>query len=107
MKLRLDATPEELHLFMAETDELLQRLDEQLIRLEQDRPSAALLQEVFRAAHTIKSTMGHLGAAAARDLAAEVEGLGQQEQLDAARPAAERLDREMERVLAGLREFAP
>lgn len=63
MELRLDATPEELPIFIAETDEMLQMLDEQLVRLEQDGPSPELLQEVFRAAHTIKggsAAIGHM-----------------------------------------------
>src|SRR4051812_50161974 len=56
MDLRLDATPEELPVFIAETDEMLQMLDEQLVQLEQHGPSPELLQEVFRAAHTIKGS---------------------------------------------------
>lgn len=61
MELRLDATPEELPIFIAETDEMLQMLDEQLVRLEQDGPSPELLQEVFRAAHTIKGSSAAIG----------------------------------------------
>lgn len=61
MELQLDATTEELQVFMAETDELLQVLDEQLVRLEQVGPSPELLQEVFRAAHTIKGSSASIG----------------------------------------------
>ncbi|MFN8635377.1 MAG: chemotaxis protein CheA [Chloroflexota bacterium] len=61
MELRLDATPEELPIFVAETEEMLQMLDEQLVRLEQDGPSPELLQEVFRAAHTIKGSSAAIG----------------------------------------------
>src|SRR5215203_489271 len=61
MELRLDATPEELPIFVAETDEMLQMLDEQLVHLEQDGPSPELLQEVFRAAHTIKGSSAAIG----------------------------------------------
>lgn len=61
MELRLDATPEELPIFVAEVDEILLNLDEQLIRLEQDGPSPELLQEVFRAAHTIKGSSAAIG----------------------------------------------
>jgi CheY-like chemotaxis protein len=64
-------------------------------------------EDVRRGAHTIKSTMGHLGASAAHDIAAELETLGRQQQLDAAKPATERLCREMENVLTRLREFVP
>ena len=61
MDLRLDATPEELPVFIAETDEMLQMLDEQLVQLEQHGPSPELLQEVFRAAHTIKGSSAAIG----------------------------------------------
>jgi two-component system chemotaxis sensor kinase CheA len=61
MELRLDATPEELPIFVAEVDEILLNLDEQLVRLEQDGPSPELLQEVFRAAHTIKGSSAAIG----------------------------------------------
>jgi two-component system chemotaxis sensor kinase CheA len=61
MELRLDATPEELPIFVAETDEMLQMLDEQLVRLEHDGPRPELLQEVFRAAHTIKGSSAAIG----------------------------------------------
>ncbi len=61
MELHLDATPEELHVFLAETTELLDGLDAQLVRLEQDGASEALLQEIFRAAHTIKGSGAAIG----------------------------------------------
>ncbi len=61
MELRLDATPEELQVFLAETTELLEGLDAQLVRLEADGPSEALLQEIFRAAHTIKGSGAAIG----------------------------------------------
>lgn len=61
MGLQLDATPEELQVFLAETEELLQGLDEQLVRLEQMGASPDLLQEIFRAAHTIKGSSAAVG----------------------------------------------
>jgi two-component system chemotaxis sensor kinase CheA len=61
MELRLDATPEELRLFLAETQELLDTLDEQLLRLEHAGSDPTLLQEVFRAAHTIKGNSAAIG----------------------------------------------
>jgi two-component system chemotaxis sensor kinase CheA len=61
MDLQLDATTEELHVFLTETAELLEGLDAQLVRLEQDGPTAALLQEIFRAAHTIKGSSAAIG----------------------------------------------
>jgi two-component system chemotaxis sensor kinase CheA len=61
MELRLDATPEELRLFLAETQELLDTLDEKLLRLEHAGSDPTLLQEVFRAAHTIKGNSAAIG----------------------------------------------
>lgn len=59
--LRLEATADELPLFVAETEEMLQLLEEQIVRLEQDGPRPELVQEVFRAAHTIKGSSAAIG----------------------------------------------
>jgi two-component system, sensor histidine kinase and response regulator len=63
--------------------------------------------EVRRAAHTLRSTLGHLGARTAHDLAATLEGQGRQQEYDAAGPAAEQLRHEMEQILGKLRAFTP
>jgi two-component system chemotaxis sensor kinase CheA len=75
MPLQFDATPEELQVFLAETDELLQGLDEQLVRLEREGASPALLQEVFRAAHTIKGGAAAIGHARMATLTHAMETL--------------------------------
>ena len=62
MKLASDITAEDLKVFLEEADEQLQLLDEDLIRLEKEGDNGALLQEIFRAAHTLKgssATIGH------------------------------------------------
>ncbi|MCL5256783.1 MAG: chemotaxis protein CheA [Chloroflexi bacterium] len=62
MSLSFDATAEELKLFLEEAEEQLQLLDEDLIKLESDGANPDLLQEIFRAAHTLKgssATIGH------------------------------------------------
>lgn len=62
MPLELDADAEDRRVFLAEVEDLLQRLDEDLVRLEREPDNTALLQEIFRAAHTIKgsaATIGH------------------------------------------------
>lgn len=62
MGLSFDATGEELKLFLEEAEEQLQLLDEDLIKLENDGSNPDLLQEIFRAAHTLKgssATIGH------------------------------------------------
>ncbi len=62
MGLNLDASPEELKLFLEEADEHMQTLEDDLIRLEKEADNEELLQEIFRASHTLKgssATIGH------------------------------------------------
>ena len=47
--------------FLAESNEGLERMDSELVRLEADPSSAELLASIFRAIHTIKGTCGFLG----------------------------------------------
>ncbi len=47
--------------YLAECDELLQRLDQDLVRLETARGDKETLNRVFRAFHTIKGTSGFMG----------------------------------------------
>ena len=61
MDLKFDIDQDELPIFMAETDEQLQVLDEGLIRLEQSGDDNELIQALFRAAHTLKGTSGMIG----------------------------------------------
>ena len=56
MTLKLDATPEDLQIWLPEAEEHLQLLDEELVRLERDASDPELLQEIFRAAHTLKGS---------------------------------------------------
>jgi two-component system, chemotaxis family, sensor kinase CheA len=60
--LQFDLTPDDQALFLAEVDELLQRVEECLVDLERAPDDQGLLNEIFRAAHTIKgssATIGH------------------------------------------------
>jgi len=62
MGLNLDASPEELKIFLEEAEEHFQTLEEDLIRLEKEDFNADLMQEIFRASHTLKgssATIGH------------------------------------------------
>ncbi len=61
VKLASDITPEELQVFLQDTDEQLQLLDEDVIKLENEGDNPELLQEIFRAAHTIKGSSAMLG----------------------------------------------
>ncbi len=47
--------------FLAESNEGLERMDSELVKLESDPGSAELLASVFRTIHTIKGTCGFLG----------------------------------------------
>ncbi|MBI4300740.1 MAG: Hpt domain-containing protein, partial [Chloroflexi bacterium] len=61
MKLVLDASPDDLKVFLEEAEELLQLLDEDLVALEKGSETPDLLQEIFRAAHTLKGSSAALG----------------------------------------------
>lgn len=61
MELIFDLAEDEFPIFMAETDEQLQVLDDGLIRLEREGEDMELLQALFRAAHTLKGTAGMIG----------------------------------------------
>ena len=56
-----DISQEELAVFLQEADEQLQLLDEDLIRLEKEGADQELLQEIFRAAHTLKGSSAMVG----------------------------------------------
>lgn len=63
MGLNLDASPEELKIFLEEVEEHFQTLEEDLIRLEKEEEfNEDIMQEIFRASHTLKgssATIGH------------------------------------------------
>lgn len=65
--LSFDAAPDELQLFLEEAEEQLQLLDQDIVLLEKEGPRPELLQEIFRAAHTLKgssATISHAKMAA-------------------------------------------
>jgi len=59
--LQFDASPDEIKLFLEEADEHLQLLEEDLVRLEKEEDTGKLLQEIFRASHTLKGSSATLG----------------------------------------------
>lgn len=61
MGLNTEIGPEEIKVFLEEAEELLQLLDENIIKLENDRENPRIIQEIFRAAHTLKGSSGMLG----------------------------------------------
>src|SRR5260221_4778155 len=65
--LQFELSADDQGLFLAEFDALLQRVEESLVDLERAPEDRALLNEIFRAAHTIKgssATIGHTRMAA-------------------------------------------
>lgn len=74
-----DISQDELPIFLAETDEQLEILEQGLVRLERDQAEEELLQSIFRAAHTLKGSAGLIGhkrmVAAAHALETALDGL--------------------------------
>jgi two-component system, chemotaxis family, sensor kinase CheA len=56
-----DIAPEDISVFLEETDENLSLLDETIVQLEKGENTSSLLKEIFRAAHTLKGSAGMLG----------------------------------------------
>ena len=73
--LHFDATADELRVLQAENEDLLQAFDGYLIQLEQDGLSAALVQDMFRVAHTIKGSAASVGHIRMAQLTHAVESL--------------------------------
>jgi len=61
--------------FVAETRELLEQLDEDLVQLEAEKENPELIQETFRILHTVKGTSGFLNFDRMRLLAHRLEDL--------------------------------
>ncbi len=61
MNLLFDISDDELPIFQAEVNDQIETLEQGFLRLEQDHDDPGLLQEVFRAAHTIKGSAGMIG----------------------------------------------
>jgi len=57
----LSKDPELVRDFLVESEELLQRMDEDMVALESSPENGELLNNIFRAMHTIKGTSGFLG----------------------------------------------
>ena len=61
MDISTDTTQEELKVFLQEAGEQLGQLDEDILKLEREGGSKALLQDIFRVAHTLKGSSAMLG----------------------------------------------
>jgi two-component system, chemotaxis family, sensor kinase CheA len=61
MEITFDIGKDELPIFLAEVDEHLQVLDNNLLRLQKQSADGEIMQTVFRSAHTIKGMAGMIG----------------------------------------------
>jgi two-component system chemotaxis sensor kinase CheA len=75
VELAAGMTPEDLNLFTQEADEQLQLLDEDIVRLEKESDNPDLMQEIFRAAHTLKGSSAMVGHQRLSDLAHAMENV--------------------------------
>jgi two-component system chemotaxis sensor kinase CheA len=75
MELASGITQEDLKLFLQEADEQIQLLDEDIVRLEKESTNPDLLQEIFRAAHTLKGSSAMVGHQRLSDLAHAMENV--------------------------------
>lgn len=64
-----------LDIFLQEADEQIEKLDDGLLNLEQDPGNIDILNEIFRAAHTLKGSSATMGFSALRDLTHDAETL--------------------------------
>lgn len=75
MPLQFDADEQELQLFLAETEEHLQALDQNVVQLENRPDDQELLGSIFRSAHTIKGGAGLIGHQRMAELAHAMENV--------------------------------
>lgn len=68
-------TQEDLKLFLQEADEQLEMLDEDIIRLEKEADNPELMQDIFRAAHTLKGSSAMIGHQRMSELAHSMENV--------------------------------
>ena len=70
-----DLSADDLKVFLEEAEEQLQLLEEDIVKLEQRGEDDALLQEIFRAAHTLKGSSATLGHQRMAELTHAMENL--------------------------------
>ena len=75
MDLASDITPEDIEVFLQEAEEQLQLMDEEIVQLEKEEDPSSLLQNIFRAAHTLKGSSAMLGYDAMTHLGHAMENL--------------------------------
>lgn len=61
MSFHFDTSAEDIKVFLDEADEMLQLMETDIVKLEQEPGNVEYLQEIFRAAHTLKGSSATLG----------------------------------------------
>lgn len=72
---RLDASPDDIKVFLDEAEELFQLLDTAILKLEQEGDDAETIQDIFRAAHTLKGSSATLGHKKMAELTHHIENV--------------------------------
>ena len=75
MNLDPEITPAELKVFLEEATEQIELLDEDIVKLEKEGEDPELIQEIFRAAHTLKGSSAMVGHQAMAEVTHNMESL--------------------------------
>lgn len=70
-----DMSPDDIKLFVAEAEEQLELLESDILKMEQGDSGTELIQEMFRAAHTLKGSSATLGHKRMTELAHAMENV--------------------------------
>lgn len=71
----IDASLDDIKVFLEEADEVLQLLDSSILKLEQQGDDLETIQEIFRAAHTLKGSSATLGHKKMAELTHHIENV--------------------------------
>jgi two-component system chemotaxis sensor kinase CheA len=75
MKINEEISQDELKVFLEETDEQIELLDNDIVRMEKEPDNDELIQEIFRAAHTVKGSSAMVGYTRMAELTHAMENL--------------------------------
>jgi two-component system chemotaxis sensor kinase CheA len=75
MKINEEISQDELKVFLEETEEQIELLDNDIVRMEKEPDNDELIQEIFRAAHTVKGSSAMVGYTQMAELMHAMENL--------------------------------
>ncbi len=75
MKINEEISQDELKVFLEETEEQIELLDNDIVRMEKEPDNDELIQEIFRAAHTVKGSSAMVGYTRMSELTHAMESL--------------------------------